>query len=322
MKKGGHSGVLPPEDGDVAVDGFPRSEEGAGLGVALGADQFPAEPLQCLEGESMLFVKITGDDEASVRAEFFEGLVEDFFPGAVAVPVVLVAQENEVEVVVAPDVLSQLGGVAAEKLEFPFAAFVVGFTGPPETLPGVGDLSCPHVEAGQLHGTVGIPLEFGDEIGEHLGLVAFPAGDVEDARFFAGGEVAGVPFAAMIADRLHLPGRLSRTELIALYRDADVYVAPGVDDAFSVAVQEAQAAGLAIVSRSQSGAAELLEDGVTGLLAPDDDALSRAVVRLVTDADLLERITSHNREVPPQTAWPQVLTETMAAYEHARTLVR
>lgn len=124
-----------------------------------------------------------------------------------------------------------------------------------------------------------------------------------------------------LSDRLHLPGRLSRAELIALYRDADVYVAPGVDDAFSVAVQEAQAAGLAIVSRSQSGAAELLEDGVTGLLAPDDDALSRAVARLVTDADLLERITAHNRQVPPQTAWPQVLTATMAAYEHALTLV-
>lgn len=124
-----------------------------------------------------------------------------------------------------------------------------------------------------------------------------------------------------IEDRLHLPGRLSREELVALYREADVYVAPGVDDAFSVAVQEAQAAGLAIVSRSQSGAAELIEEGVTGLLAADDDALAHAVVRLVTDSDLLARITAHNRQVPPETAWPRVLTETMAAYEHALTLV-
>src|SRR5690625_7495768 len=80
-----------------------------------------------------------------------------------------------------------------------------------------------------------------------------------------------------LSDRLHLPGRLSRAELIALYRDADVYVAPGVDDALSVAVQEAQAAGLAIVSRSQPGATELPEGGVTSPPAPADHAPGRAL---------------------------------------------
>ena len=124
-----------------------------------------------------------------------------------------------------------------------------------------------------------------------------------------------------LAEWMHLPGRLAHDELVTLYRSADVYVAPGVDDAFSVAVQEAQAAGLAIVSRSQSGAAELLEDGVHGLLAADDEGLAQAVARLITDRRLLERITSHNREVPPRTQWSQVLPQTLRAYEQAQRLV-
>ncbi|PZR54929.1 glycosyltransferase family 1 protein [Xylanimonas oleitrophica] len=123
-------------------------------------------------------------------------------------------------------------------------------------------------------------------------------------------------------DWVELPGRLSPEALHDLYARADVYLAPGVQDAFSVAVQEAWAAGLAVVSRSQSGAAELLEDGVSGLLAADDDAFADAVVRLATDRALLERVVEHNRSAAPPTAWPQVLADTDAAYRRAAELAR
>jgi len=115
-----------------------------------------------------------------------------------------------------------------------------------------------------------------------------------------------------------LPGRLTRAELIELYRRADVYLAPGVLDAFSVASQEAQAAGLAIVTRSQSGAAELVTDGVEGLLADDDEALAGALARLVREPDLLARIVTRNRTVPPVTAWPAVVAAHDAVYDLAQ----
>ncbi|WP_265520707.1 glycosyltransferase family 4 protein [Oerskovia flava] len=120
-----------------------------------------------------------------------------------------------------------------------------------------------------------------------------------------------------IRDRVSLPGRLSPVELKRLYARSDVYLAPGVKDAFSVAVQEAQAAGLAILCRSQSGAAECLEHGVNGLLADDDAALSDELVRLATEDGLLDSIVAHNRSTPPATTWPTVLADTMAAYERA-----
>lgn len=127
--------------------------------------------------------------------------------------------------------------------------------------------------------------------------------------------------AAGAGSWLELPGRLGLPALTELYRVADVYLAPGVDDAFSVAVQEARAAGLAIVSRSQSGAAELLIDRLDGLLAEDDDALTSAVVELVRDRPLLHRMLQHNYAVPPATEWPAVLTDARALYRDARALI-
>ncbi len=124
--------------------------------------------------------------------------------------------------------------------------------------------------------------------------------------------------AHAMTDWVSLPGRLGRTELKELYRRADVYLAPGVLDAFSVASQEAQAAGLAIVTRSQSGAAELVTDGMEGLLADDDEALALALVRLVREPELLERIVTHNRTTAPQTSWDAVVAAHDAVYDLAQ----
>ena len=137
------------------------------------------------------------------------------------------------------------------------------------------------------------------------------------------GEGPQLAEAARIIDRhglqpaLSLPGRLTRTELQELYGQADIYLAPGVADTFSVAVQEAQAAGLAVLSRSQSGAAETLEHEVSGLLADDDEAFTAGLVRLVTDQDLLERVVAHNRTTAPVTEWPRVLAQVEDAYAEA-----
>jgi len=121
-----------------------------------------------------------------------------------------------------------------------------------------------------------------------------------------------------MTDWVALPGRLSRDELKTLYRRADVYLAPGVLDAFSVASQEAQAAGLAILTRSQSGAAELVTEGVEGLLADDDAAFAAQLARLVREPALLERIVTKNRTVPPQTAWDAVVGAHDAVYDLAQ----
>jgi glycosyltransferase involved in cell wall biosynthesis len=125
-----------------------------------------------------------------------------------------------------------------------------------------------------------------------------------------------------LSDVVRLVGRLSPVELQRLYTRADVFVAPAVQDAFGIAALEAQAAGLAVVSRSQSGVAERLVDGRDALLADDDAGLADALVRLVEDPALLDRIIAHNRTADLPQAWPHVLDATEDAYRRAAALLR
>ena len=117
-----------------------------------------------------------------------------------------------------------------------------------------------------------------------------------------------------------LPGRLDATGLQRLYARADVFAAPAVEEAFGIAALEGQAAGLAVLTRSQSGVAERLTDGVDALVADDDAGLADALVRLATEDGLLDRIVAHNRDVPSSAGWPRVLADVERAYERAATI--
>lgn len=124
-----------------------------------------------------------------------------------------------------------------------------------------------------------------------------------------------------LRDAIRLVGRLTPTELKRLYVRSDVFLAPAVQDAFGIAALEAQAAGLAVVSRSQSGVAERLEDGRDALLADADAGLVTALVRLAEDPELLDGIIAHNRTADLAASWPRVLADTEAAYARAAALI-
>ena len=63
-----------------------------------------------------------------------------------------------------------------------------------------------------------------------------------------------------------------------------------------------------------------MQDGVNGDLAPDDEAMARAVARLVLDDDLRARMAAHNREHPPRQSWEQICAGAEAEYARALSL--
>ena len=74
------------------------------------------------------------------------------------------------------------------------------------------------------------------------------------------------------------------------YRRADAIVVPsirfkGVEEATSIAVLEAQASARPVVASALGGLLEIVEDGVSGLLAPpgDVEALARALEQVIED---------------------------------------
>lgn len=90
-------------------------------------------------------------------------------------------------------------------------------------------------------------------------------------------------------------GAFERSALDGILAAADVLVLPSrCDESYSRVVREARAAGLAVVASDAGGPADLLRDGVDGLLFPPGDgvALQQALARLAEDPALVDRLAS------------------------------
>ena len=76
------------------------------------------------------------------------------------------------------------------------------------------------------------------------------------------------------------------TNLAEVFAAIDLMVLTSDNEGVPLSVMEAAAAGVPVVSMRVGGVAEIVEHGVTGLLADDDEELRAAVVQLVRNADL------------------------------------
>jgi glycosyltransferase involved in cell wall biosynthesis len=116
---------------------------------------------------------------------------------------------------------------------------------------------------------------------------------------------------------VELAGRRDHDEIRALYRTADLFVAPAIQESFGIAALEARAAGLPIVAMAQSGISEFIDHGRSGLLVPTDQEMARAITQLATDAGLRAAIAEHNRLTTPPFGWDRAIEATARVYEAA-----
>jgi len=120
-----------------------------------------------------------------------------------------------------------------------------------------------------------------------------------------------------LRDSIATPGRIPREQIRDIYRQADAMVAPAILESFGIAAMEARTAGVPVIARRTSGVATFIHDEVEGLLADDDNSMSRAMVRLVKYPELRERIAAHNAATLPESDWGTVLAMTEALYATA-----
>lgn len=91
-------------------------------------------------------------------------------------------------------------------------------------------------------------------------------------------------------------------ELAQVLAEHDVLVLPSLmRESYSILTREALSAGLAIVCTDTLGPEEAVTDGVNGLVVPagDDEALGRALRRLLTDRELLARMRGTDPAAAP-----------------------
>jgi len=92
---------------------------------------------------------------------------------------------------------------------------------------------------------------------------------------------------------IKLHGAKSHSEVRILLDETDIFMLPSVtasdgdQEGIPVALMEAMAAGIPVVTTKHSGIPELVEDGVSGYLSPekDSDSLAESIFKLVDNPD-------------------------------------
>ncbi|HZW47900.1 MAG TPA: glycosyltransferase, partial [Microvirga sp.] len=117
---------------------------------------------------------------------------------------------------------------------------------------------------------------------ERIAHLAWSLDVVGDGEAHAEIEQLFSPFT----NRVRFHGRIeSRSDLAALYQEADLFVWPAVNEAYGMVFLEAQFFGCAIVAGNFGGVASVVKDGETGLLTVPGEAAAFSVAV----KDLLER---------------------------------
>jgi glycosyltransferase involved in cell wall biosynthesis len=121
---------------------------------------------------------------------------------------------------------------------------------------------------------------------------------------------------AALGDRVRIiPGYIDIPSVAAWMELASMVVIP---DAESDTVHLAQTFGIPIVAARAGAMAEVVEDGVTGLLVPPDDphAFAEAISRLLSDNALARRLGATGRATTEQLlGWREVASGILSVYE-------
>jgi glycosyltransferase involved in cell wall biosynthesis len=99
---------------------------------------------------------------------------------------------------------------------------------------------------------------------------------------------------AKLRDRVFFPGWIADME--SVFRSGDLFVFPSVSEGFALVLAEAMACGLPCISYDcKVGPAEIIRDGVDGVLVPvgDEKTFSAAMLRLATDDPVRRRLAKN-----------------------------
>lgn len=161
--------------------------------------------------------------------------------------------------------------------------------------------------------------------GFDLLMRAFAGADLGGVRLVIGGDGPEGPYLASlartlgVADRVRFLGQLDRAGVITQMAAADAVVVPSRVEAFGIVVLEAWRAGTALVATSRGGPADLVTDGVDGILVDPEDvaALSGALERLLADPALRSRLAIAGTSTVHGYAWKRTAREYREVHDRA-----
>lgn len=121
----------------------------------------------------------------------------------------------------------------------------------------------------------------------------------------------------LLLNNVNIPGFIAHSDKSAWFDNFDIFLNTTNVESFGIAVMEAAAAGLCIVTTAVGELPYLWRDGEDALLVPPDDAeaMAAAVERILTESGLAARLSANARKKAEQYDWSIILPKWEALFE-------
>jgi len=126
-------------------------------------------------------------------------------------------------------------------------------------------------------------------------------------------------FPAELRDRVNVIPFVKREDIAAIYAEHDIFVFPSLVEGMPLTLLEAMATAMPVVTTNTCGMADVVEDGLNGLLVPAADAgkLAESIERLCYSAELRKRLGLAGQETMRRYTWERVTEKLETIFELA-----
>lgn len=127
-------------------------------------------------------------------------------------------------------------------------------------------------------------------------------------------------FAAEVREQVHVIPFIKREEIVSLYAAHDIFVFPSLVEGMPLTLLEAMATGMPAVTTNTSGMADVVEDGLNGLLVPAASAeqLARGIEKLCGSSELRKRLGLAAQETMRRYTWARIAERLEMVFELAK----
>jgi len=176
------------------------------------------------------------------------------------------------------------------------------------------------------------PLEKGDKTfrvvycgwasskkGTHYLLQAFSELNLKDAELWLIGSVSGemIPYMEKYKGHYKTIGQIKRSELYKYYAQGDVFSLPSLEEGLAKVTIEAMACGLPVIATPNTGAEDVVREGVDGFIVPirDVEVLKEKILYMYEHQSICREMGQSARErVHTEFTLEQYLGRMMTAF--------